>query len=133
MNTKPEEQVVANEPSEKFLNAITSKFDQDLYDEEKDITLPIIRVKRTDLPNKCERWRIFEDNKIVWTLESNKVSKKERKFLQSVDGFNFILRQAKIGIKSLNAFKKTLREVLNPVIIPPKRKRGRPRKIHNTP
>ena len=42
-----------------------------------------------------------------------KISKKEREYLQTVDGFNFILSQAKVGIKSLNSFKVELKKVFN--------------------
>jgi hypothetical protein len=110
-----------------------SKFEYDLYHEEDDIAEKVIRVKRMSMPNKGEKWKVMNDNKIVFTIESNKVSKKERDFLQTIEGFNFILCQAKVGIKSLNSFKNELKKVIgkdsstkSSRIVKPKR--GRPRK-----
>src|SRR6266481_2954927 len=77
-----------------------SKFDYDLYHEEDDIAEKIIRVKRVSLPNKCERWKIFEDNHVVFTIEGTKLSKKEKEFLRTPDGFNFLISQYKVKIKS---------------------------------
>lgn len=90
-----------------------SKFEYDLYKEEDDIAEKVIRVKRFNLPNKGQRWKIFEDNKVVWILEGSKLLKKEQEFLQTVDGFNFILSQAKLGIKSLNSFKIELKNKMD--------------------
>lgn len=89
-----------------------SKFEHDLYHEEEDIALPVIRVKKINLPNKGEKWKVMSDNKLVFLIESNKISKKEKQFLQTIEGFNFILNQAKIGIKSLNNFRIELKKIL---------------------
>lgn len=90
-----------------------NKFEYDLYHEEDDIATPVIRVKRVNTPNKGEKWKVMSDNKIIFVIESNKVSKKEKEFLQTVDGFNFILSQAKTGIKSLNGFKTELKKIID--------------------
>lgn len=106
-----------------------NKFDYDLYKDEDNVTLPVIRVKSVNMPNKGKKWRIFQDTKVVFTIESIKLSKEEREYLQTVAGFNFLLHQAKSGIKSFNSFRIALKNTLHPpVIVPPKRKRGRPRK-----
>ena len=98
-----------------------SKFEFDLYHEEDDIAEKIIRVKRVAMPNKGEKWKVMSDNKLVFTVEGDKLSKKEREYLQTVDGFNFILAQAKVGIKSLNAFKTELKKVLTKKAAPRKK------------
>lgn len=90
-----------------------SKFEHDLYNEEDDIALPVIRVKRISLPNKGDRWKVFSDNKVVFTIESSKLLKKEKEFLQTIDGFNFILSKAKVGIKSLHNFRLELKKVID--------------------
>jgi hypothetical protein len=106
-----------------------SRFEYDLYHEEDDVAEKVIRVKRVSMPNKGEKWKVMNDNKIIFIIESTKISKKEREYLQTVDGFNFILSQAKTGIKSLNSFKSALKKNFNkPVIVVVKSKRGRPRK-----
>jgi len=87
-----------------------SKFEFDLYHEEDDKIEKVIRVKRISMPNNGEKWKILNDNKIIFIIESTKISKKEREYLQTVDGFNFMLTQAKIGIKSINSFKNELKK-----------------------
>jgi hypothetical protein len=90
-----------------------SKFDYDLYHEEDDVAEKIIRVKRIDLPNKGERWKIYEDNTVIFVLEGTKLTKKEKEFLRSVDGANFLLKQARAGIKSFNALKTEIKNIIN--------------------
>jgi len=90
-----------------------SKFEYDLYHEEDDISERVIRVKRVSMPNKGEKWKIMNDNKVVFTIESGKISKKEREYLQTVEGFNFVLAQAKTGIKSLNSFRNELKKIID--------------------
>lgn len=87
-----------------------SKFECDLYNAEDDVTEKIIRVKRICLSNKEERWKIYEDNKSVFVLEGNKLSKKEKSFLHSVEGINWLLSRAKSGIKSFNSLKINLKQ-----------------------
>lgn len=89
-----------------------SKFDHDLYHEEDDISEKVIRVKKVSMPNNGSKWKIMVDNKIVFTIESTKISKKEKDFLGTIDGFNYILQQAKAGIKSLNAFRTELKYII---------------------
>lgn len=104
-------------PTEEFkdqnMKYSLSKFEHDLYHEEDDKAEKVIRVKRVSMPNKGEKWKVMTDNKLVFTIESPKISKKEREFLQTVDGFNFILAKAKIGIKSLNSFRLELKEFID--------------------
>ena len=86
-----------------------SKFEYDLYHEEDDVSEKVIRVKRISLPNKGERWKIFENTKVLMVIEGQKLNKKERGFFQSVEGINWLLAAAKRGIKSFNSFKKDLK------------------------
>ena len=89
-----------------------SKFEFDLYHEEDDISEKVIRVKKVSMPNKGEKWKVMNDNKVIFTIESSKISKSEREYLQTIPGFNFILSQAKIGIKSLNSFRIELKKAI---------------------
>ena len=91
-----------------------SKIDHDLFKDEDDVLEKVIRVKRIAMPNKGEKWKITNDNKLIFTIESTKISKKEKEYLRTVEGFNFILSQAKVGIKSLNSFRKELKKILDP-------------------
>lgn len=89
-----------------------SKFDYDLYKEEDDIALPVIRVKRTSLPNKGERWKIFSDGKQMLVIEGSKLNNKEKDFLRTIDGVNFLIARYKAGVKSFNALKKSIKKRL---------------------
>jgi SMC interacting uncharacterized protein involved in chromosome segregation len=90
-----------------------SKFEYDLYHEEDDKSEKVIRVKRISMPNKGEKWKVMNDNKVIFIIEGSKISKKEKEYLQTVDGFNFILTQAKMGIKSLNSFRSELKKIVD--------------------
>lgn len=87
-----------------------SKFEHDLYHDEDDIVAKVIRIKRVGASNKNEKWKIFEDTKIVFVLEGSKLSKKECEFLRTIEGINFLIAQAKIGIKSFNRLRTELKK-----------------------
>ena len=89
-----------------------SKFEYDLYNEEDDIALPVIRVKHFSLPNNGDKWKFFENKKVAFVLEGSKLLKKEKEYLHTIEGFNFMLSQAKIGVKSLNSFKIELKKMI---------------------
>jgi len=89
-----------------------SKMEMDLYHEEYDVVEKVIRVKRFAMPNKGEKWKIFEDSKAMFIIEGIKLNTKEREFLRTPDGFNFMIAQYKAGIKSFNSFKNELKKKL---------------------
>jgi hypothetical protein len=82
-----------------------SKFDYDLYKDEDNKVEQIVRVKYFGLPNKGDRWKVFQENKIILVIEGNKLTKKEREFLRTVEGATWLLSRAKLGIKSLTSLK----------------------------
>lgn len=94
-----------------------SKFEYDLYHEEDDKTEKVIRVKRTGSINKGERWKIFADAKLILTIDGDKISKKEKEFLRTVQGVSFVIRQAKVGIKSFNKLKIEMKKVIEQATI----------------
>lgn len=87
-----------------------SKFEFDLYDEESNKPEKVIRVKKFSMPNKGEKWKIFEDNKVMFVIEGSKLNSKEKNFLKTVDGINFLLKQYKLGIKSFNSLKSAIKD-----------------------
>lgn len=89
-----------------------SKFEYDLYHEEDDKAEKVIRVKRVSMPNKGEKWKIFEDNKVMFVLEGTKLNNKEKDFLRTIDGVNFLITQYKAGIKSFNSLKNEIKKKL---------------------
>jgi hypothetical protein len=88
-----------------------SKIENDFFDDTKYIKEKIIRVKRI-IFGKNERWKIFEDNKVIFIVEGLKISKLEKEFLRTIDGCQFLIFQGKNGIKSLHGLRKELRRVL---------------------
>ncbi len=89
-----------------------SKYEYDLYHEEDDVSNPVLRVKRFSTPNKGEKWKFFSDNKITFILEGTKLTGKEKEFLHTVEGVNFLLQGYKDGVDSFHGFKKRLKEKL---------------------
>jgi len=89
-----------------------SKFEYDLYHEEDDKAEKVIRVKRVSMPNKGEKWKIFEDNKVMFIVEGSKLNNKEKDFLRTIDGVNFLITQYKQGIKSFNSLKNEIKKKL---------------------
>lgn len=87
-----------------------SKMEMDLYHEEYDVIEKVIRVKRFAMPNKGEKWKIFEDTKAMFVIEGTKLTNKEKEFLRTPDGFNFLITQYKSGIKSFNSLRTEIKK-----------------------
>lgn len=99
-------------PGEYKINPVMSKFSGELFrDEVALVPNPIIRVKHIKSAGQ-ERWRIFNDNKNIFTLEGSKVSKKEKQFLYSVEGSQFLLAQSKAGNLTVSGIKKEIKPKL---------------------
>lgn len=117
MSTKSSENTSVTPITEEFREQNSkynlNRFEFDLYHEEYNKTETVYRVRRVSMPNKGEKWKIMSDNKLIFAVESTKISKKEREFLQTVNGFNFMLSQAKAGIKSLNNFRIELKKIMD--------------------
>ena len=110
--TTPNIPVTVEEGKDQNSRYNLSKFEYDLYHEEDDVAEKVIRVKRISLPNKGEKWKIFEDNKVLFIVEGSKLTNKEKDFLRTVDGVNFLIAQFKQGIKSFNALKNEIKKKL---------------------
>lgn len=101
----------SDEYKEQNIKYNLSKFEYDLYHEEDNVVEKIIRVKRF-ATNKTEKWKVFEDNKVILTIDGAKLTNKEKEFFRGVDGVNFLILQCKQGIKSFNSLKNELRKKL---------------------
>ncbi len=113
MTNKPVDPTVENEFKDQNLKYNLSKFEYDLFHEEDDVAEKIIRVKRYSLPNDGERWKIFENSKVMFVVEGTKLTKKEKAFLRTVDGVSFLISQYKSGINSFNHLKTEIRNKIN--------------------
>lgn len=109
-NTEPAP--ITDEFKEQNLKYNLSKFEYDLYHEEDDISEKVIRVKRFSMPNKGEKWKVFEDAKPMFIVEGTKLTNKEKEFLRTIDGVNFLISLYKNGIKSFNHFRTELKKKL---------------------
>jgi hypothetical protein len=104
---------ITDEMKEKNTKYSLNKFEYDFHREENNTIEKIIRVKRFSVPNNGEKWKIFEDNKVMFILEGNKLNNKEKEYLKTVAGFNFLISQYKQGIKSFNALKSELKKIIS--------------------
>lgn len=115
MTSKPNSET-GSQQSEDFkdqnLKYSLSKFEYDLYHEEDDKVEKIIRVKRFSMPNKGEKWKIFEDSKAMFIIDGTKLTNKEKEFLRTIEGMNFLIDQYKIGIRSFNSLKLEIKKKL---------------------
>lgn len=110
--TEPGNTPITEEVKDQNTKYNLSKFEYDLYHEEDDVAEKVIRVKRISMPNKGEKWKIFEDNKAMFVIEGTKLNNKEKEFLRTVDGVNFLIAQYKSGIKSFNSLKNEIKKKL---------------------
>ena len=87
-----------------------SKFERDLYYDEDNVVNKIIRVRRFTYPNNGEKWKIFEDNKIRFIVDGEKLTIREKEFLRSVEGINFLIARYKEGLEYITHLKNKIRE-----------------------
>ncbi len=84
-----------------------SKKDDELFHEEDDIVFPVIRIKYFSSSNTCS-WKIFDNNKVIFIVDGNKLTNKEKNYLKTVEGVNFLIKEFKNGINSFNSLKKAI-------------------------
>jgi hypothetical protein len=113
INYASDENFSFGEPKEFKSSPVASKFSFDLFKEEDAVATPVIRVKHIRSSDKVERWRIFNNNKNIFTLDSTKISKKEKEFLQSVEGVQFLLSYSKSDSLTISGLKKEMKAKLN--------------------
>lgn len=87
------------------------KHDSELFDEEKYVVYPIIEIKRFDT-RKLEKWEIKENNKISFTIRSDQLTEKEKKYLRSASGMNLLLELYKTGVRTVSRIKTKIKEKL---------------------
>jgi len=105
---------ISDDFKEQNIKYTLSKHEDDLYNDEDNIAFRVIRVKRIGMPARGEKWRIFEDAKVIFTIDGHKLTKKEKEFLRTIDGINFLMSEFKTGPKSFNAIKKAIKIKLKP-------------------
>ncbi len=89
---------------------ISSKNDLELYDNLKAVPAPVFRVKRMISASKGERWRFLKNEELIFVLDGGKLSKKECLFLRTIEGFNFLIVQFKVGFKSFSELRARIKQ-----------------------
>ena len=80
----------------------------ELYDEQKDIVFPMLRIKRVSRPKNNERWEIIENGEIKLSLKRSALTNVDAEFLYTVDGIKFLLEQFKVGVRTIGKIKESL-------------------------
>lgn len=84
------------------------KQDSELYNEEEAV-IPgdSVRVKRVDTD-----WKVYKNGTEVLVLKESRFTAKEKEWLQSTQGFLFLLNGAKQGWDSVSEFKRQIKDRL---------------------
>jgi|SRR5271166_2086841 len=101
----------SEEQSEYNVKHPLANHEYDLYHEDDDTCMPIIRVKRTTSVNR-EKWKIFENAKETFVIEGSKITNKEKEYLRTPEGFNFLIAKYKSGIKAVSKMRLELKKHL---------------------
>lgn len=93
------------------LNKHENKHEYDLYHEEDDVVLPLFRVKKL-VHGNSEKWKVFSNDKVIFTIESTNLTKAQQDFLRTVEGFNFLMNLCKTKVPTVQTLRKQLRDLL---------------------
>ena len=100
------------ETKESINKTSLNKYDYDLFNEEADVVERVVRIKRFCSAKSTEKWKVFENTKILFIIEGNKLTKKEKEFLRTINGVNWLIAQSKDGADSFNYIKKELKKAI---------------------
>lgn len=85
--------------------------DNELFDDDSDVVHKIIRVKLIKFNNQ-ENWEISDNNKIMFIVSGEKLTKKEKTFLKTANGMNILIALYKANSYSFYRIKKEIKEYL---------------------
>lgn len=89
-----------------------SKYEYDLYHEDDNIPGRVIQIKKIGNLKKGEKWKVMEDGKVILTIDGESLTSKERNFLYTVEGVNFLMKFFKKGELTVSALKKGIKAFL---------------------
>lgn len=112
MAKNEEEVFLESETAGESRNFHILRADNELFNEEANIALPIINVKRVKLPRNGEDWEVIENGQVVLTLKGTRFTNPEKTFLRTVEGMQFLMAQYKSGKKSVVKIKEEIKKVL---------------------
>ena len=85
--------------------------DHELFDDNDYVPNDLVNVKRVKCKNGYD-WEIYCNGSCEIILTGYRFKKKEKKFLETSDGMNFIITGFKCGWKSVSEFKRQLEKYL---------------------
>lgn len=103
-----DDEILAADPEARNIGFHLLKADNDLFDEKKNIKERLITIRHLRLAKKKEDWLILENNKVALRLKDYRLSKNEKNFLRSIEGFQFLIAQWKAGVKSVSGLKRQM-------------------------
>lgn len=97
------------ESSGKYLS---SRYDYDLYTEEDNKKMPMVRIQRYFVKKSSEeKWKFYENTKKTMEIDSSQLTDKEKDFIRSAAGILFCLKKYKEK-KDINYIITSLKEHL---------------------
>lgn len=92
------------------LNRHFSKYEDPLWDEDENSKKSISVTRVSNKTFDKHLWKFYENSKLVLTVEDTYFTKKQIKFLLSVDGIKFLIDAYKAGDRNASRIKKSLAE-----------------------
>ena len=89
-----------------------NKFEYDLYHDNLNTVEKVIQVKKNS-SSKTDKWKILENNKVLFSIDGEDLSIKEREFLKTVEGFQLLINLGKTGFKSIKSLKSDIKHLLS--------------------
>lgn len=93
------------------LNIGYLKQETELFDDNSYTPYDLISVRRINLPKNGEDWEILKNKKVILVLKGIRFTKKEKDYLRTVDGIQFIMNGFKCGWNSTSEFKRQIKYV----------------------
>lgn len=93
----------------KYPRSNSLRRETELFRDQDYVPHDMVSVKRIDL-NSGQDWQILLNKKTVLILNGSRFTSKERDFLGTVSGMNFIISGYKNGWKSVSEFKRQIKK-----------------------
>ena len=93
---------------ESDLNKHHSKYEDPLWNESEEASKTLIHVKLKKTSSKCI-WNVFSNKVLVFAINGALLTKKDLKFLLTLEGSQFIIQSYKDGCNSMNKFRVLLK------------------------
>ena len=89
------------------------RLNNELFDEDENKRHPAIRARRISLPKNGEDWEVVKDGEVVFRIRGVRLNKKEKNVLRTPEGMNMLIREYKIGTRSVAKIKHKIKDLLD--------------------